>query len=77
MENALKKVVYADTFYQCPTNRAINSKLHENNRMRVLYNASGELGKAIMDRNLKPVYERISSSYEDAWFPYLHVKEQT
>ena len=77
MENALKKVVYADTFYQCPTNRAINSKLHENNRMRVLYNAIGELGKAIMDRNLKPVYERISSSYEDAWFPYLHVKEQT
>lgn len=77
MENALKAVVYADTFYQCPTKRAISSQIHEENRMTVLYDVIENLGASIKDGSLESLFQNMALSYKDEWFPYDYVKSQT
>ena len=75
MDNALKAVVYADSFYQCPTKRAISSQIKEENRMTVLYDVISELGSSIKDGSLESLYQKIATGYKDAWFSYDYVKE--
>ena len=77
MENALKKVVYADTFYQCPTKRAISSQIKEENRMSVLYDCITNLGLSLKSGSLDSMYQHIADSYMDSWFNYDYIKEQT
>ena len=77
MENALKRVVYADTFYQCPTKRAISSQIKEENRMSVLYDVIGSLGATIRDGSIGFLSEQLSNRYKDSWFAYDYIKEQT
>lgn len=77
MENALKKVVYADTFYQCPTKRAISSQIKEENRMSVLYDVITNLGASIKDGSLELLFKKMANSYQDSWFAYDYIKAQT
>ena len=77
MENALKNVVYADSFYQCATKRAINSKIHEENRMTVLYRVIRGLGESLKNGTMDELYKSIQHDYRDSWFKYDYIKEQT
>lgn len=77
MEKTLKTVVYADSFYQCPTKHAISSQLKEENRMTVLYSVIRELGSAIMQDSVELLYKKLARSYKDSWFTYDYIKEQT
>jgi len=73
--SALKKVVHADSFYQCQTKRSIRMKIRDEGRMSVLYGVIRELGEAIQRGTVESLYDRIRA-YKDEWFAYDYIKEQ-
>ncbi len=71
--NSLKQIVNAETFYQCPTKKAIRQKFHEESRMTVLYGIMANLGAALRYERLGGLYERCAR-FRYEWFAYDYFK---
>ena len=72
MESAIKSVVYAPSFYNCPTKKAFSSQ--STKRATVLYEAISMLADAVRKKSLNDIELLVHTKYQDSWFAYDYVR---
>ena len=72
MENAIKSVVYASSFYNCQTKKAFSGQ--STTRSTVLYRIISMLSDAVKVKSVDRIANAIQSEYQDSWFLYDYVR---